>query len=104
MAHHIITPQVASKVKGRLVSIIAIFLIISLEMMGGAEGKPEPGPQPAPIIGGFLVRHSVLNIVIGSVTAVVDMYVEDIGDKDQFPHLFQHLQSLTITILHHGCG
>ena len=48
MAHHIITPQVASKMKGRLVSIIAIFLIISLEMMGGAEGKPQPGPQPAP--------------------------------------------------------
>ena len=58
MAHHIITPQVASKMKYRLVSIIAIFLIISLEIMGGAEGKPAPGPQPAPapqpapIIGG----------------------------------------------------
>ena len=34
--------------KGHLVSLIAIFLLISLEMMGGAEGKPQPGPQPAP--------------------------------------------------------
>ena len=34
--------------EGRLISFIAIFLIISLEMMEGAEGKPQPGPQPQP--------------------------------------------------------
>ena len=31
-----------------IVSFIAIFLMISLEMMGGAEGKPQPQPQPEP--------------------------------------------------------
>ena len=33
---------------GSIVSFIAIFLIISLEMMGGAEGKPQPQPEPQP--------------------------------------------------------
>ena len=37
--------------KGLLVSFIALFLLISLEMMGGAEGKPQPEPQPAPAPG-----------------------------------------------------
>ena len=32
----------------RLVLFVAFFLMISLEMMGGAEGKPQPAPQPAP--------------------------------------------------------
>ena len=43
-----ISSQVASKMKERLVSFIAIFLVISLEMMEGAEGKPQPGPEPEP--------------------------------------------------------
>ena len=43
-----ISAQVASKMKGCLVSFIAIFLVISLEMMEGAEGKPQPGPEPEP--------------------------------------------------------
>ena len=37
--------QVASIMNGRLVSFIAIFLIISFEVMGGAEGKPQPHPE-----------------------------------------------------------
>ena len=36
--------------KERLVSFVAIFLMISLKMMGRAEGKPAPGPQPAPAL------------------------------------------------------
>ena len=36
---------------GRLDLFVAIFLMISLEMMGGVEGKAAPGPQPAPAPG-----------------------------------------------------
>ena len=41
--------QVTSIMNGRLVSFIAIFLIISVEVMGGAEGNPKPNPYPGPL-------------------------------------------------------
>ena len=34
--------------RGSFVAFVAIFLIYSLEMMGGAEGKPQPQPEPQP--------------------------------------------------------
>ena len=46
IAHNQYTSR--SKMKGRIVSFIGIFLMISLKMMGGAEGKPQPQPQPEP--------------------------------------------------------
>ena len=58
IAHNQYTSR--SKMKGRIVSFIGIFLMISLEMMEEAEGnpapapKPAPGPQPAPAPGPWL--------------------------------------------------
>ena len=33
---------------GRFIPFLAVFLLLSLGMMGGAEGKPGPRPQPQP--------------------------------------------------------